>query len=385
MRPHVLFLALMMGLTTPWLGGCAKLNQWLEGTAGEEEKADQEDPAKTFADQTKALAGTDQAKRKEAVGKLIGLATAKPPTDPELAKTAEEVRPKALAAAIALLDDEDKGVCQAALAGFAGPVGFAEKTEDERQLDPEAYQRSLNLKRAVYNEGLPKLLNVLKRPDPDLLYSAVIVLTNLAKAPVCAGDAKLDEKQQDQQGRAGLKTQSGKPVAEVALNAKLPTDVRLLAIEAVVGFNAWEEVGTMTALLSDPDAKIRARVALAVAQAADGLGSAKASVEGNLLALVKDPKEPEDVRWKATLALGALRSGQGAQLTTPVLPPPPADSKREPDKSDAPGMAPLEAYRTFALANGGAVAEVAKLNSEVSKVATAAEEELTAERKKGYK
>ncbi|MBI5835118.1 MAG: HEAT repeat domain-containing protein [Armatimonadetes bacterium] len=385
MRPHVLFLALVMGLTTPWLGGCAKLNQWLEGTAGEEEKKDQEDPAKTFADQSKALAGSDQAKRKEAVGKLIGLATAKPPTDPELAKSCETVRPQALATAIKLLDDENKGVAQAALAGFSGPVGFAEKTEDERQLDPEAYARSLNLKRAVFNDGLPRLLNVLTRPDADLRYSAIIVLTSLAKAPVCAGDAKLTEEQQDQQGRAKLKSQVGIEVAKVAQDTAMTTDVRLLAIEAVVAFAAWEQVGTLSSLLADPDDKIRARVALALAQGAPGLGSAKSTVEANLLSLAKNAKEPEDVRWKATLALGALHSGQGAQLTTPVLPPPSADLKREPDKSDAPGMAPLEAYRTYALANGNAAAEVSRLNQDVGKVATAAEEELAAERKKGYK
>jgi len=385
MRPHVLFLALVMGLTAPWLGGCAKLNQWLEGTAGDEEKKDQEDPKKTLDDQTKALRGTDQAKRKEAVGKLIGLATVKPPTDPELAKVAEEVRPQALEAAIKLLDDADKGVCQAALAGFAGPVGFAEKTEDERQLDPEAYARSLNLKRAVFNDGLPRLLNVLERADADLRYSAIMVLTNLAKAPVCAGDAKLTEEQQDQKGRADLKTQVGESVAKTALDMAMPTDVRLLAIEAVVAFAAWEQVGTLSSLLSDRDPAIRARAALAMAQGAQGIGSAKGSVESVLFSMAQNAKEPEDVRWKATLALGALKSSQGGQLTQPVLPPASADTKREPDKSDAPGMAPLEAYRAFALANGNAHAEVAKLNQQVGQVATAAEEELAAERKKGYK
>ena len=41
-------------LTLVPLNGCAKLNEWLEGTVGEEKKAEGPTPEETLADQKKA-------------------------------------------------------------------------------------------------------------------------------------------------------------------------------------------------------------------------------------------------------------------------------------------------------------------------------------------
>jgi hypothetical protein len=380
-----MLLAIAMVLLPLTLGGCAKLNQWLEGTAGEEEKKDQEDPAKTFADQQKALNGEDKAKRKDAVGKLVDLATAKPPTNPELAAATETVRPQALKLAISLLADSDPAVAEAALDRFGSVTGFAEKTEDERQLDPEAYDRQLTLKRAVLTDGLPALTAAVQSSDADLRYGALVVLSNLAKPPVVSADAKLPEAAQEAAARAELK-QVAPFITPVALDAAMPLDTRLLATEVLATLPAWDQMPLLAPLLRDKDEAIRGRAAMALAQAATaGEGGVK-STEPQLAALAESSAEPESVRWRATLALGAMHSPQGAELTTAMLPPPPPpNSKREPDPSDAAGMAPLEAYRSYALAEGGAAQAVATLNAGVDKAATKAEEDLAAERKKGYK
>ncbi|HAZ63943.1 MAG TPA: hypothetical protein DCZ72_10095, partial [Armatimonadetes bacterium] len=337
------------------------------------------------AEQQEALAGNDAADRLAAVGSLMGLATIKPPTDAKLAAAYEEVRPQALSTAMSLLDDADPKVAEAALAAFSGAVSFAEKTEDERQLDPEAYQRSLNLKRAVFNDGLPRLLTVLGRGDGDLTYFALTTLTNLAKAPVVAGDPKLSEIEADKLGRADLKAKAADSVIRVAQDSALPVDVRLLAIEAAISFGAYEQIGMLSSLLTEDDPRLKGRAALAFAQAASGLGDAKAGIEQALLALASNATEDSDVRWEATLALAALGSQLGAQLTEAVLPVVDTSLNRDPDPSDGPGLAPLEGYRTYALSAAGARAEVDQLNREVSAVATAAEEQLAADRKKGYK
>jgi hypothetical protein len=387
MRSRSLLLLLALAASAPLVGGCARLNQWLEGTAGEEEKKDQEDPAKTFADQKKALAGDDKAKRKDAVGKLVDLATLKPPTVAEDAQVVEQIRPQARALAISLMGDADPEVAKAALAKIAGVTGFAEKTEDERQLDPEAYDRQLTIKRAVLSEGLAHLQAAVAAKDPDLRYGALVVLGNLAKPPLVGGDAKQPEAAQAAAAKAALQP-AAPDVGQVVRDATMPTDVRLMAIETLATMNAWTEMGQLEPLLADKDVKLRARVALALAQAGAGLGD-KATAETKLTALATDQTQPEEVRWQAILALGSLGSASAERLTEALLPPAPAaNSKREHDPSDDAGMAPLEAYRTYALSHSSSATAqqaAAQLSSAVDKAAHKAEDDLAADRKKGYK
>jgi hypothetical protein len=378
--------ALAVAALLATLSGCARLNQWLEGTAGEEEKKDKLDPAKTLAEQKEALAGTNAGKRAGAVKALIDLALAKPPTNAEQAKALEEARPEALTLAVGLLDDADAKVCGAALGGFGGATAFAEKTEDERQLDPEGYDRQLNLKRKVLTDGLPKLVKVLQGNDAGLRHGALVLLYQLAKPPLVSGDAKKRAADQMAEALKLLVEQAAQPVVAVALDAKMPTDVRLLAMEDIAAFRATEAAGGLEPLLADVDANVRARAALAMAEAGGGLGQAKSKVEPALAALTNDATQPEDVKWRAALALGALGSSQTSGLKQPYLPTTKPDPKKEPDKSDGPGMAPLEAYRTSALARSSADrAEVGQLNAGVDKVAAEAEAQLADERKKGYR
>lgn len=385
MRLRRLLPAFLVVALLPSFSGCARLTQWLEGAANEEEKKDKEDPAKTLADQKEALGGQDAGKRAAAVGKLLGLATAKPPTNPQAAAALDKLRPEALALAITLLDDADAKVSNAALGGFAGAVGFAEKTDDERQLDPEAYDRQVNLKRKVMADGLARLVKVAALPKADLRYGALTVLYQLGKSPVVSSAGGKRPEQQAAAALDALKKDAAPAIATVALDATMPRDVRLLAMECLAEYGAAAAAAQLAPLLADTDVAVRGRAALAMAEAGGGLGAAKAQVEPTLVQLAQSDAS-EDVKWRAALALGRLGSPKGAELKQALLPPPPANKKKDPDPSDAAGMAPLEAYRTYAQSHsGGASAEVATLNREVGKAASAAEEKLADERKRGYK
>lgn len=345
---------LMLGLlVAACCSGCAKLNEWLEGTVGEEEKTDEETPEEKLDKAAKDLKGTDAAKRAAAVNTIMGLVL---PDDTEREPTAP------LATALPYLADEDENVVLAVLDGMQTKTGFAEKTEDEQQLDPEGYQRQLAEKRMVAEQTSIGLARALRSPNDTIRYRAIIVLCNLARPPIVPDDA--------------IATLGGRYAAQLltlAQGAEQPLDVRLLAIEALVAYQAGSQVAELVPLLRDPEPQIRARAALAFSQAADWNAAGQAQLGDQLVALVADKSQPVEVRWCAAAAAGRLQVGAASQLQDPF---------------DEPvGLTNLEAYRTYALANAGgqAAQAVAQLNAEISAFATKEEEELDAERKKGYR
>ncbi len=348
----------LLALSFASLTGCAKVNEWLEGTVGEEEETDEETPEEKLAKAEADLAGSDAAKRKAAAAALFGIVLEVDEKDPE-ADRAVVVRK-----ALPFLSDDDDAVVLAILNGLQTKTGFPEKTEDERQLDPEGYDRQLAEKTAVVEQGLSGVSAALQRDDESIRYRAMVVLCNLTRPPIVPDDAV-------EQVRGAISDEALK----LALDDGQSLDLRLLAIEALVACAAGGQVGQLVPLLASDEAELRARVALAVGQAADWEGAAQAGVASSLVDLARDQRQPMSVRWCAAATLGRLGAGEGAGLDSPFA----VAGEEEPYPN-------LEAYRTYALAHSGAAGEVvAELNAEMDAVATAAEEELDAERKKGYR
>lgn len=355
MRARHRWLLLVLLALVPLGSGCAKLSEWLEGAAEEEESKDEKTPEEILAEETKNLAGDDAAKRKDAIGKIGAL------------KLEEALR-----VVLQHLRDHDPAVVKACLSVLQTVTGFPEKTDDERQLDPEGYDQQLAFKQIVVEQGQRSLAKLLHSSDDEIQYGALIVFYNLGQAPVVPPDAK------DQ-----LRAEASGAIVELAQNAEMPTDARLLAIEALVLYEAADSVGQLVPLLDDPDEQVRARTALALGQvtAAGAQGA-----ESKLLALAADGHQPWTVRWAAAAALGRLGAQSVSGLTTPFRPPVDPDAIQDPESPDI-GSA-LDAYRAFALANAKtpeAQQLVAELNQQMDAAATQAEEQLEMERKKGYR
>ncbi len=340
------------------LAGCAKLNEWLEGSVSEEEEDKGPSPEEELANQTKALAGTSPGDRKAAIGKLVGLK-----------------REDALAEVLKHIDDADDNVAREVLSNLQTLTGFPEKTEDERQLDPEGYDQQLLFKQRILEQGLPKLAALLGQRGPELRYGSLVVLYNFTRAPVVPETAIQT-----------LRDQVAEPVAAVALDAGAAEDARLLAIECLVAAAAGPQVARLAELLNSPSEPIRARAALAMAQAAPLLGDGREAVVAKLSDLARDPAQSEAVRWRVYLALGRLGAKevpQGTQKFALELTEDEAAALSDPEK-----VSGLEAYRGYALSSSPApdsTKEAHTLSAEVSGIATKAEEELDAERKKGYR
>lgn len=355
-------LALVLVSTT----GCAKLNEWLEGTVGEEEAAEGATPQETLQTAKDDLAGSDAAKRKAAVGALVALKDK---------KEAPEVGDEAIGIVIGLLHDSDPAVVAEVLNQLQTLTGFVEKTEDERQLDPEGYDLQLKIKETVLTQGLEGLAAAMKTEDKGMRYGALIVLYNLSRPPVVPADAL-----EQLQSRVAADTR------QLALDDATPADARMLAIDTLVGIGAGPEVGALVPLLGAEDDALRGRAALAMGQAAASLGTAKAEAVTRLQALAGDDTQPESVRWRAMASLGRLGADQAAPLEKAFV----ADlGDVDPDTlSETEKISPLEAYRGYALANSPtaeAKQDTAALNESTAAIAKAAEEELAAERKKGYR
>ena len=339
------------------LAGCARLNEWLEGTVGEKEKKEGPTPEEELANQKKALAGDVAADRKAAIGKLVGLK-----------------RSDALDVVLGYIADGDPAVVGEVLSNLGTVTGFAEKTEDERQLDPEGYNKQLAAKQQVLDKGLPALVKAVESGSSDACYSALIVLHNLTRPPVVpatAGDT--------------LRQQASRSLLQVAL-AKAETDSRLLAIGVLASLRDGESIGQLVPLLASPDSALVSRTALALGQAAGSLGAAKADAVAKLEALLADPKQPDSVRSPVMLALGRLGATTVAGLDQPYVVQLSDDDKA--NLSLAEKQSPFEAYRTYALAGSKAAeapAKLAEANRGCDKIAKTAEEELAAERKKGYR
>lgn len=276
---------------------------------------------------------------------------------------------------IALIDDRDPAVASEVLSQLQTMTGFPEKTEDERQLDPEGYDQQLKFKQQVLTEGLPKLAATVQQAAPEARYGALIVLYNLTKPPVVPDNA-----------RDTIKTQAADALGALAVAEELPRDARLLAIETLVAVDAGPQVGNLVPLLQSPDAILRERVALAVGQTAGSLGAAAAAARAQLIALANDPAQPEQVRSRALLSLAALGTDQPVALEQPfqvAVSPDEADDLTETEK-----ISPLEAYRTYAMARSKspeAHRKLGEINEQTDQIATKAEEELAIERKKGYR
>lgn len=355
-------LALVLVSTT----GCAKLNEWLEGTVGEEEAAEGATPQETLQTAKDDLAGADAAKRKAAVGALVGLKDK---------KEAPEVGEEAITIVIGLLNDSDPAVVAEVLNQLQTLTGFVEKTEDERQLDPEGYDLQLKIKEAVLTQGLEGLTAALKTEDKGIRYGGLIVLYNLSRPPV------VPENAQEQ-----LVSRVAADTRQLALDDAAPADARMLAIDTLVSIGAGQEVAALVPLLGAPDDDLRGRAALAMGQAAASLGDAKQEAVAQLETLAKDAAQPESVRWRAMASLGRLGAADATALETPFE----ADlGDVDPDTlTETEKISPLEAYRGYGLANSpasGAEEATATLNQSTAAIAQAAEEELAAERKKGYR
>ncbi len=347
------------------LSGCAKLNEWLEGTVGEEEKKSGTTPEEELLNQSKALKGTVPADRKAAIGKLMAIK----------AKDAPDIATQARTLVIGLIDDADSAVAKEAMSALQTLTGFAEKTEDERQLDPEGYDQQLKGKEQVVAEGLTKLAAAVRGTDAGLRYGALIVIYNLTRAPVVPANAS-----------TLLQEQAAAAVSQVALDETAELDTRLLGIEALAALGAATEIAKLLPLLGSSEAALRARVALALGQAGAGLGAAQGEASQRLAALAADPSQGDDLRWQALLALGRLGTDQTAAMDRPFTMS--FSPEEAADLSESEQMSPLEAYRAYALAHATSPEAAQKLAAETQKIgqmATKAEEELAAERKKGYR
>ncbi|MCC7493716.1 MAG: hypothetical protein IT204_15280 [Fimbriimonadaceae bacterium] len=361
-RSAWLVLALLPALL---LGGCAKLDKWLESTVGEEEKKSGTTPEEELANQQKALAGSVAADRKAAIGKLMGIK----------AKDAPDVAQQARSLVIGLAGDADVEVAKESMSALQTLTGFAEKTEDERQLDPEGYDQQLKGKEQVVTEGLALLSKAITGTQPDLRYGALIVLYNLCRPPVVPASAKDNIKQ----------TAAG-AIGTLARDESADLDTRLLAIEALAVAAAGDEIAKLVPLLDSTEPALQGRVALVLGQTAAALGGAKAEAATRLAKLAATAGLSDEVRWQAVLALAQIGSDQPTGLTqgfTITVDPDEAD-----DLGDVEKVSPLEAYRAAALAackSPEAAQQAAQLLAEYGRMATKAEEELAAERKKGYR
>lgn len=339
------------------LGGCAQLNEWLEGTAGEETEEEAEDPEQVLKDAIAALGGDVAADRKAAIGKLTGLK-----------------RDDALQVVIDHIDDADPAVAAEVLSQLQTLTGFPEKTEDERQLDPEGYQQQLDFKQQILEQGLPKLAQAVGGEQTDVRYGALIVLYNLSQPPVVPEGA---EEQ--------LRTQTANAVTQVVLSDTAAEDARILGIETLVAIGAADSVAQLAPLLDRGDDTLRGRVALALGQVAPQLGDAKATISDHLARVAADTGDNEDVRWRALLALGRVGTDEMQGLQTEFTAP---EVDEGADISELETTSPLQAYRAYALANATtpeAAQELATLSQNMDQMATTAEEQLAEERKKGYR
>lgn len=359
---------LAMGLALVMLGttGCARLNEWLEGTVGEKEVDTGPTPQEALQTAKDDLAGDDAGQRKAAVGALVGLKDK---------KEAPEVGEEAIQIVIGLLGDADPAVVSEVLNQLQTLTGFAEKTEDERQLDPEGYDLQLKIKEQVLTEGLEGLAGALKTEDKGIRYGSLIVLYNLARPPVVPANAMQQ-----------LKDRVATDTRQLALDNAAPDDGRMLAIDTLVAIGAGEEVAGLVPLLADPHESLRGRAALAMGQASESVAGARGEVVRQLETLAGDPAQPDEVRWRAMASLGRLGADQPSALTTAFT----RDlGDVDPETlSDTEKLSPLEAYRGFALANSAgpeAKQAAAQMNAEEAALASAAEEEMAAERKKGYR
>lgn len=352
MRWRSLCIGLALISLLPLCAGCAKLNEWLEGTVGEEKAKEGLTPEEELAKQQGLLKTGLPAERKAAITTIGGL---------KLEAAITEV--------LTHIDDADPAVVSAVLSVLQSVTGFAEKTEDERQLDPEGYDKQVKYKQMVVEQGLAKLAAVLKGSDL-IRYGAMIVFYNLGRAPVVpenAGDA--------------LRQQAVPSIAALAGDPKARQDARLLALDTLVLYEAKDELTGLARLLEDPAPEVRARMALALGQA----GSDPATAAPRLLALAKDTAQPWDVRWAAAAGLGKLGSPDVSGLEQPYGAPIPEELQNDPSPHDQ--SSPLDAYRAYALANASSAEAqklVTELNQQMDKVATEAEDQLSAERKKGY-
>ena len=355
-------LALVLFSTT----GCAKLNEWLEGTVGEEEAAEGETPEELLQTAKDDLAGDDAAARKAAIGALVAL---------KAKKDAPEVATEAVTIVVDHLTDADPAVVAEVLNQLQTLTGFPEKTEDERQLDPEGYDQQLKFKEMILTNGLEGLAKALQTEEKGIRYGALIVLYNLSRPPVVPADA---EEQ--------LRGKVAGDILKLALDDSAPTDGRLLAVDTMVAIGAGEEVGSLLPLLDSKDDELRGRAALAMGQASASLGDRKEPVVEALELLAGDPSQPESVRWRAMASLGELGADEADPLTKPFE----ADLGDVDPETLTPTekISPLEAYRGYALANStdsAAATETAAINEATDQLATEAEEELASERKKGYR
>lgn len=350
-RRWLLPLALLLAL--PLLGGCAKLNEWLEGTVGEEEESTAKTPEEELAEQQEILKTGEPAKRKAAMTKITTLKIA-----------------PALEVVIQGLGDADSGVVSASLSGLQTVTGFPEKTDDERQLDPEGYQLQLDFKQAVIEQGLAGLSAAIQRDD-DNRFGGLIVLYNLGRAPVVPDDA-LNQ----------LRDRTSDSLVKLVKDDAAPLDTRELAVDVLVLYGATDKIAELVPVLDSPEAELRGQVALSLGE----VGAKSPEAESKLLALATDGGQPWDVRWRAAAALGRLGASNTGGLQAPFDPPLPEELQGDPENPDEPS--PLEAYRSYALSNATdpqAQAVVAQLNQEMDQLATAAEDRLAAEKKKGYR
>jgi len=319
---------LSIGLALVLVGstGCAKLNEWLEGTVGEEEATEGPTPQEALQTAKDDLAGTDAAKRKAAVGALVALKDK---------KEVPEVGDEALTIVVGLLGDNDQAVKSEVLNQLQTLTGFPEKTEDERQLDPEGYDLQLKIKEMVLTQGLEGIASALKTEDKGIRYGALIVLYNLSRPPVVP-DSALQQ----------LKDRVAADTRSVALDETAPIDCRMLAVDTLVSIGAGPEVASLTPLLAATSDDLRGRVALAMGQAADSLADAKAEVVGQLQDLAGNAAQPESVRWRAMASLGRLGAASAAPLQEPFT----FDlGDVDPDTlTDTEKISPLEAYRGHA-------------------------------------
>lgn len=345
-------------LTLVPMNGCARLNEWLEGTVGEEKKKEGPTPEEELANQQTALADpTKPADRKAAIGKLMGLK-----------------RPDALDVVIKTLGDSDPAVNLEVLSHLQSATGFAEKTEDERQLDPEGYKKQLDFKTKILTDAVDKLAGMVEGRDRDAAYSALVVLYNFTRPPVVPADAKTTVGQK----AAGVLT--------LALDRTADEDARVLAMETLTALGAGQQVAQLVALLDEPSEVLRSQAIWSLGAAAGSLGEAGKAAADKLAIMASDATATDGLRWRALLALARLSSAQTA----------PADRKFEVkvdestkgDLSASEKISGMETYRTFALANctsPEAAQKLAAENADLHKIAAAAEEELAAERKKGYR
>ncbi|HIE50229.1 MAG TPA: hypothetical protein EYP85_00595 [Armatimonadetes bacterium] len=258
---------------------CAKIAALLEGATTEEEEEAQKE-AEDLAKQLEELRKEDPTARQAALNALR-----------------EMKKLESLPAITRHMEDEDEDVVIAAIRTLCAFAYVPEKEPEEREIDPEAYQEALELKRKTTEVALDSVLRALTHPSPDVRYWAVTTLQHMGLPPG------------DEEQRERVRRRATEPLCARLRDEN--RDVGTIVADTLVALRIAAAGPDLIAALKDPEPQVRQ-------QAAFGLGElqVREAVEALIQAL-RD--EDAGVRWRAARSLAILADPKAEEALLAAL------------------------------------------------------------------